>query len=303
MESIILYYQSIMPRTLTIVPCCGLANRMRAIAGAYVMATMSDRKLEILWPITRDLAAPIEVLLDTQSLRADWRDITSRQLTMHYKSPGPGNMYLSAVTRSFGAKIRGRYYLNPDRRAGRRASYADFEVIEHDIREKAMSPDIRHLVITTAQEIGYVPPEIFRSIFRPSALVRELVDGKEGLIGPALYRIGVHVRRTDNKDAIRLSPLRDIMAVVKSEIKRADRPSMIYLATDDEKVKKKFSREFPNVITSAQPATRSTVSGMLEATAEMWMLSRCNIIIGSAASAFNVMASRIGDRPLITVER
>lgn len=292
-----------MSRKLTIVPCYGLANRMRAIAGAYVMAAMSDRKLEILWPVTRDLAAPIEVLLDTRSLRCSWRNITSRQLTMHYKSPGLGNMYLSGITRALGTKLRGRYYLNPESFPGHKTAYEDFESIEHNIREVAMSPDIRHLIITTSQEIGYVPPEIFRSIFRPSALVREIVDGKEGLIGPACHRIGVHVRRTDNKDAIRLSPLRDIMAVVKSEIKRIDRPSMIYLATDDEKVKKKFSREFHNVITSSQPATRSTVSGMLEAAAEMWMLSRCNIIIGSAASAFNTMASRIGDRPLITVER
>lgn len=78
---------------------------------------------------------------------------------------------------------------------------------------------------------------------------------------------------------------------------------MLYLATDDEKVKKMFRHEFTNVVTSSQPATRKTVSGMLEAAAEMWMLSRCHVIIGSAASSYNVMASRIGDTPLITVER
>ena len=36
-----------MSKKLTIVPHSGLANRMRAIAGAYVMAARSKRELEI----------------------------------------------------------------------------------------------------------------------------------------------------------------------------------------------------------------------------------------------------------------
>lgn len=292
-----------MSNKLTIVPHSGLANRMRAIAGAYVMAMHSQRKLEILWPVTRDLRAQIEVLFDMKPLRARWRNITPRQYKLHYQTPSLRNGYLSYISRSWGQLIKGSTYCNPEDIIAPCDGYENFETIELETLQQAMSPDIRHLIITSAQEIGYVAPEIIRSIFRPSALVREMVEGKESLIGKDCYRIGVHVRRTDNKEAIRRSPLKDIIAVTKSEIQRANRPSMIYLATDDEKVKKKFSREFPNVITSSQPATRKTVSGMLEAAAEMWMLSRCHIIIGSAASTYNVMASRIGDKPLIIVER
>ena len=292
-----------MSRKLTIVPHSGLANRMRAIAGAYVLAMQSRRKLEILWPVTRELAAPIEVLFDMKPFNAEWRNITPRQYSLQYREPGLRNGYLSGIARRWGEKFQGRVYVNPDRMPGAQDSYESFEKVELDIYNQTMSADIRNLVITSAQEIGYVAPEFIRLIFRPSALVREIVEGKEGLMGPACYRIGVHVRRSDNKEAIRRSPLKDIIAVVKAEIKRIDKPSMIYLATDDEKVKKKFSREFPNVITSAQPASRATVSGMLEGAAEMWMLSRCHVIIGSAASSYNVMASRIGDVPLITVER
>ncbi len=292
-----------MSKRLTIVPHSGLANRMRAIAGAYVLAMQSHRKLEILWPVTRELGAPIEVLFDMKRMHAQWRNITSRQYRMQYQTPELRNGYLSGITRAWKQRFGGCVYVNPEKLPGAQESFESFEKVELDIYHQTMSADIRNLVITSAQEIGYVAPEIIRLIFRPSALVREIVEGKEGLMGPACYRIGVHVRRTDNKEAIRRSPLKDIIAVVKAEIKRIDKPSMIYLATDDEKVKKKFSREFPNVITSSQPASRSTVSGMLEAAAEMWMLSRCHVIIGSAASTYNVMASRIGDTPLITVER
>lgn len=292
-----------MSKRLTIVPHSGLANRMRAIAGAYVLAMQSHRQLEILWPVTRDLGAPIEVLFDMKPLHAQWRNITSRQYRMQYQAPELRNAYLSDITRAWKQRFCGCVYVNPEKLPGAQDSYESFEKVELDIYNQTMSADIRNLVITSAQEIGYVAPEIIRLIFRPSALVREIVEGKEGLMGPACYRIGVHVRRTDNKEAIRRSPLKDIIAVVKAEIKRIDKPSIIYLATDDEKVKKKFSREFPNVITSAQPASRATVSGMLEGAAEMWMLSRCHVIIGSAASTYNVMASRIGDVPLITVER
>ncbi len=292
-----------MSRKLTIVPHSGLANRMRAIAGAYVLAMQSQRKLAILWPVTRDLGAPIEVLFDMKPLNAKWRNITSRRYRLHYQAPGPLNLYLPGIPRMWGKMIKGRTYINPEKLPEAQKDFESFEKIELDIYNQTMDAGVRDLVISSAQEIGYVAPEIIRLIFRPSALVREIVEGKEGLIGPACRRIGVHVRRTDNKESIRRSPLSDIIAVVKSEIKRTDRPSMIYLATDDEKVKKKFSREFPNVITSSQPASRSTVSGMLEAAAEMWMLSRCHVIIGSAASTYNVMASRIGDTPLITVER
>lgn len=292
-----------MSKRLTIVPHSGLANRMRAIAGAYVLAMQSHRKLEILWPVTRELGAPIEVLFDMKRMHAQWRNITSRQYRMQYQAPELRNAYLSGITRAWKQRFGGCVYVNPEKLPGAQESFESFEKVELDIYNQTMCADIRNLVITSAQEIGYVAPEIIRLIFRPSALVREIVEGKEGLMGPACYRIGVHVRRTDNKEAIRRSPLKDIIAVVRAEIKRIDKPSMIYLATDDEKVKKKFSREFPNVITSSQPASRSTVSGMLEAAAEMWMLSRCHVIIGSAASTYNVMASRIGDTPLITVER
>lgn len=296
-------YETSMSKKLTIVPHSGLANRMRAIAGAYVMAARSKRELEILWPVTRDCRAQLEVLFDMRPLHAQWSNTSPRQFRLHYQTPALCNGYISSIPRTWRKLVKGCVYINPEDLPGASEGHEQFENIELDIFRQAMSPAIRHLVITSAQEIGYAPPEIIRSIFRPSALVREMVEGKEWLMNPACHRIGVHVRRTDNKEAIRRSPLKDIVAVVKSEIQRASSPSMLYLATDDEKVKKMFRHEFANVVTSSQPATRKTVSGMLEAAAEMWMLSRCHVIIGSAASSYNVMASRIGDTPLITVER
>ena len=141
-----------MSKKLTIVPHSGLANRMRAIAGAYVMAARSKRELEILWPVTRDCRAQLEVLFDMKPLHVQWSNTSPRQFRLHYQTPALCNGYISSIPRTWRKLVKGCVYINPEDLPGASEGHEQFENIELDIFRQAMSPAIRHLVITSARK-------------------------------------------------------------------------------------------------------------------------------------------------------
>jgi hypothetical protein len=117
------------------------------------------------------------------------------------------------------------------------------------------------------------------------------------------YTIGMHIRRTDNIDSIRRSPLELFVEAGQRELAVCD-DLTIFLATDSEDVKNEMRSVFGNrVVTSEHEATRDSITGLREGLADMWTLSRTQRIYGSAGSSFSVMASRVGGNELQILER
>ena len=70
----------------------------------------------------------------------------------------------------------------------------------------------------------------------------------------------------------------------------------IFLATDDEYVKKTFKSRFADkIITSMNLADRNSIIGIQDGLAELYTLARTSKIYGSAWSTFSEIAAKIGN--------
>ena len=108
--------------------------------------------------------------------------------------------------------------------------------------------------------------------------------------------IGVHVRRTDNKDSIERSPLELFIARMEDEIAK-DSSVQFYVASDDEDVKKQLLELFGSerVILPTGLISRDSEEGIRQAVIEMYALSKTNHILGSYYSSFSTAASLVGN--------
>lgn len=107
--------------------------------------------------------------------------------------------------------------------------------------------------------------------------------------------VGMHIRRTDNKESIRQSPLSLFIEKGKEELKLHP-DLMIFLATDSEDVKRELKAVFGNrIITSEKEASRDSVEGIRDGIVDLWALASCRRIYGSAGSSFSQMAASIAN--------
>ena len=115
--------------------------------------------------------------------------------------------------------------------------------------------------------------------------------------------IGVHIRRTDNINAIENSPLEAFITCMKT-LQDTIPNIVFYVATDDKEVEESMMRQFPVIKHSyfSDKKSRRTKNGMKDAYVDMLCLSKCKRIYGSYGSTFSQMAALIGGIECIVVK-
>jgi hypothetical protein len=104
--------------------------------------------------------------------------------------------------------------------------------------------------------------------------------------------VGVHVRRTDNDEAIRSSTL-DGFVQKMSEFVKKETNICFFLATDDPLVEQELVKKFGDRIITFQKSalSRNSIQGIQDALVDIIMLSRTRELIGSHWSSFTEYAS------------
>ncbi len=264
---------------LLLVPSGGLANRMRSVASAWNLCTKVDARLQVVWfqgwgmhSAFSDLFEPIhaEGLMLREACFLDY--VVNDRPRRH-------NLWLPWLPQQL-------YYrggvIHELQVASLRDEGFDFEAWLNG-KKRYMS---------CYDEFGIFPNDLYARLFRPNKVVRQLIANNASRFGE--YVIGMHIRRTDNIDSIRMSPTE--LFIEKGLQELALHPNLtIFLATDSEAVKQQMQQEFgSHVITSEHEASRDSVQGIQEGLADMWTLSKTHVIYGSAGSSFSLMAARIG---------
>ena len=273
--------------SLLLVPSGGLANRMRAIASAWQLCRREQAALQVVWfqgwgmhAAFSDLFEPIAA----EGLRlreAVWYDYLVND------RPRRHNLWLPWLPQQ--VFYRGGV-INELEVARLRDGGFDFSAWLHG-KKRCMS---------CYDEFGEVPDTSYAELFRPNGQVMKLVRANESRLRG--YVVGVHVRRTDNVDAIRKSPIELFLGACRREL-AAHADLTIFLATDSEEVKQQMRQVFgKRIVTSAHEASRDSVEGLREGLADLWTLSRCRKIYGSAGSSFSVMAARVGGNSLTILD-
>lgn len=116
--------------------------------------------------------------------------------------------------------------------------------------------------------------------------------------------IGIHIRRGDNTESIKNSPIESFINVIENNLDKC-----IFLSTDDIEVERNLKTKYSNILTHEKndytitgETDRLNVSGMQDALVDMIMLSRTSRIYGSYYSSFSEYSARFGNIPLFTVK-
>lgn len=273
-------------RKMTLLPIGGLANRMRAIASAVHLCRLSGCSLDVYWFRDKGLNARFgdifkEIETDKVCIHRD--SLFGKLL---YDHPRRHNMWIPRVPQKL--LFRNRVYDN---------EINDYER-NKDIFMKFLAEG--GLYVSSCYPIIDFNTDIFRDLFKP---VEEIETKAYSVISNMSdYRIGIHVRRTDHIVSINNSPNELFYQAIDEELNLNNSLS-IYLATDSENIKEDFKNKYGNrIFFSTSEADRNSVSGIMDAVAEMYVLSMTNKIYGSYGSSYSEVAAALGGIPLIVLK-
>lgn len=261
---------------LTIVPIGGLANRMRIIMSILYLSASSQDSIPIciVWRSNKECRAWFEELF----LPIKQDNIVFSHGSYADEVSSRNNLWLPTLLRI------GRYTIWKDD-----ISPSVFPVEKFLEREGKVHLSTCHALCDYNQES-------VKEIFRP----RQNIMGKVESFTEnfSAHTLGVHIRRTDNKQSIMHSPLSEFEKRIDTYMEEfAD--AKIFLCSDEKRVKDFFRQRYGDRLLTRQAVlSRNSLEGMQDAVADLWCLSRTQTVIGSYYSSFSDTATEIGGQPL-----
>ena len=270
---------------LLFVPSGGLANRMRAIASAYVLTQQTGNDLQIVWFLDWALHAPFHsIFLPIEQLNI--REAKGLDFVL-YDRARRRNLWLPALPQRliFNRRIK-EQMVTPLKKQN------------FDFKEWARG---HRCYMSCYHVFGDFPDSLYSILFHP---VKEVMDNVNRFRDQfSSHCIGLHIRRTDNRESINQSPTNLFIDKVKEEIDiHAD--TTVFLATDSDDVKNELRKLFgTRIITPNKGACRSNIEGIRGGLIDMWTLSTTQKIYGSVGSSFSTMAASIGETKIELVKK
>ena len=116
--------------------------------------------------------------------------------------------------------------------------------------------------------------------------------------------IGVHIRRSDNVQAIQGSPLELFEKKIAEEL-ALNPEQRFFLATDDEETAERLKNMFGDAIVMQERRClkRGDSAGIVDAAVDFLALSRCREIFGSFWSSLSDIAAEYGKHPLTVLKK
>ena len=268
---------------ITFVPDGGLANRMRAIAAAIRLSEQIEANLEVIWFQDWGLKCDFEDLF----LPIDRENVHLRNATMKdklfYDRPRRRNFHLPVLFQKFLFDVRV---------GGTDCQHSKCDFMTICRNRNAWLSSCYYFF---AQEI----PKNAMEMFKRQERIQEEIDKVAAKFGN--HTVGVHIRRTDSQKSIVESPTHLFVEKMKQEPDN----TIFYLATDSEEEKKTLKDVFGEnrIITSENEADRFTVSGMMDAMKDLYLLAKTDRILGSYGSSFSEISSLIGKNQLEIIRK
>ena len=143
--------------------------------------------------------------------------------------------------------------------------------------------------IKTCSEINYKPSVFF--YFKPIQSIEQKIKAIEKSYFEKT--IGLHIRRTDSKLSIELSPTS--LFVDKINLELSENPeTYFFLATDDLDVQTQLTKIYSGrIIIYNKEFSRKTVGATQDAVVDLFCLSKTSKIYGSFYSSFSKMAAKL----------
>ena len=282
-------------KKLLVIPLAGLGNRMRVLSSCVAIAKRDNRTLSIVWPINSELGCDII-------------DIFSN-IGIDYKRPNKIFSYVLSTVYRVGAVRRFFKIYKFITSLFFDAVILDGDIIDYDVVNKLKKIDRldnkSNLIVAacmsfndeqyTANFFNYLKDEINRpqlNSFVFSNYINDRVHQEYNKISHPY--IGIHIRRTDNFDAIKHGDEANYI----QEIERClaiNQDQKFFLATDSEKTKEYFKTRYgQRIYTMNSVLERNSKEGIQAGVIEMLLLSKSDKIICSLISSYSNAAILIG---------
>lgn len=261
---------------ITFVPMGGLANRMRAMAAAVSLSQKSGQQTIIRWFKEKGINCRFGDLFCDVSL-SDIRlkeNIFFDRFLFDY--PRKTNFYLSKYFQKCWYS-RSLY--------GENTRTTDFDYLSWAMSNK------RSYIVSYSPFVD-INDDLWKKLFVPVAELQKEIDAQSKLF--TSRTVGIHIRRSDNIESIRKSPIELFINMIEKELLICP-DCLFFVCSDSEESKQLLKNKFGNhIILSAKRANRNDLLGMRGAVVDMFALSKCNKIIGSYYSSFSEVAALLG---------
>ena len=268
-------------------PLYGLANRMRVIDSAYRFCKTYNKKFVICWERDQVVNCPFNKLFNPLAYLKESHSYRYVRL-------------LHKLERHFGLV---RWFVQVLERCHILKIFKEEQYEE--LRAFTKKGGNKFLwVIVESYSVFYRTEEddFLRDLFQLNDLMSQRLKNETKAFKTNV--IGVHVRRTDNKDSIERSPLELFIKRMREEIIK-DPEAQFYVASDDPSVKEQLLQIFgkKHVVIPTGIIDRDSEEGISQALIEMCTLSKTNHILGSYYSSFSEIASSMGNVKLEVLKK
>jgi len=266
-------------------PTGGLANRMRVIDSAVRFGIQSKQKVKIIWVKDNGLNCSFSTIWYPVTFVKDYN---WKWLPLFFS--------LRSKSRVFQKFLNLLEKLNLLKILGAN----EYDALRKLVRTERLRGYYCCLISTYST--FFSGDNFQRELFCLQPEIAKLVD-KETEDFDA-HTIGVHIRRTDNGEAIRNSPLELFVEKMEAEL-QTESYTKFYVASDSEDVKRNLKSKFGDkvILRGGGLLDRNSQEGIIQAVVEMFALSRTTKIFGSFWSSFSEMAATIGNIDIFIVKK
>lgn len=260
-------------KQLTLIPIGGLANRFYAIVSSIALCEKYKLKLRIIWFKDHGMGASFHSLFKLSADAVDFVEVVDAQWYHYiYDRPRKRNLWLPGLFQKH--KFDVKYY------------------IPSLFEPQALIDSFKKFNSIYLVHCSYFYPEASLHYIEPQSAI---IDQANHIVGEIFRNrvIGMHIRRTDNIESIRKSPLELFTNAIDHEIKM-DPTVSFFVASDSLEEKQKLKDLYGDrVCTSMEQTTRATEKGIIDAFVELYILSKTNKIYGSSHSTFSMLAAQL----------
>lgn len=260
-----------------IYPIGGLCNRIRVINSGYYLAKKLNQDFTVIWDTSKNsgMTVPAEKIMIFPS---DVKVIKC----------GDDGAFANIEYRLF-----------------RRFKYNNCDLIINDDSTLRLHSEEEILATLSPNKNIYAKTCFnlinvdYHSACMPSAEVTAKFDRVKNQLNIGRDTIGIHIRRTDQKDSINGSPT-FLFENRINEILKSNPNQVFYLATDDADEERCLLQKYPQNIKvfKEKNIDRYAVEGQMDAYVELLCLAECSQIWGSYLSSYSLVASQIGESEL-----
>lgn len=158
-----------------------------------------------------------------------------------------------------------------------------------------------NVLIVSCQEFNYFNVEDYK-VFVPEASLQKKISAASAKFDN--NTIGIHIRSTDNLDAIKNSPFQLFAERIEEEI-NVNPAATFFLSTDNKKYQDLLVKKYGNgtILFNEKEFSRNKTQGIKDAVVDLFCLSRTSKIYGSYFSSFSAVAGRIGGVPITILKQ